>query len=123
MSYDIRLGVKVEGAKDLYAVIAEPEYSSPTYNIGTMLRKCMDWDFEQGEWYKVSDVLKNIQRGIEQLTMYEKRYIKYNSPNGWGTTDSARTALKSLEECIRYNSEEASCTWNAIPLELMYVRW
>ena len=31
MSYDIRLGVKVEGT-DIIAVIDEPEYSSPTYN-------------------------------------------------------------------------------------------
>lgn len=53
MSYDLRLAVKVEGTKDLYAVIAEPEYDSPTYNIGEMFRACMGWDFEQGKRNRV----------------------------------------------------------------------
>ena len=68
MSYDIRIGVRVEGAPGCYAVIAEPEYSSPTYNIGDMFRACTGWNFEQGEWYKVSEVLPLIQHGISELT-------------------------------------------------------
>ena len=47
MSYDIRLGVKVEGGDNLFAVIAEPRLDSPTYNLGTMFRECTSWDFEQ----------------------------------------------------------------------------
>lgn len=31
MSYDLRIAVKVDGC-DKFAQIAEPEYSSPTYN-------------------------------------------------------------------------------------------
>ena len=123
MSYDICLGVKVEGADDLYAVIAEPEYSSPTYNIGKMFRACTGWDFKQGVWYKVSEVLPLIQHGISELELHEPKYRKYNSPNGWGTTESALEALQSLEACIRENAPESSITWNDIPLDLMYVRW
>ena len=49
MSYDIRFGVKVAGAEDVYAVIGEPEYDSPTYNNRDIFVKCMDWDYHQGE--------------------------------------------------------------------------
>lgn len=123
MSYDLRIGVKVDGAKDLYAVIAEPELSSPTYNLRNMFVACMGWDYEQGQWHKVSEVLPMIQHGIKELEYHPAKYKKYNAPNGWGTVESALKALKSLEECIRDNSAEASNTWNAIPLELMYMRW
>ena len=85
MSYDLRIAVKVEGApKDdpLFAVIAEPEYSNPTYNLGEMFRKCMGWDYEQSEWYRVSDVYENIERGISELTYNEDKYIPMNPKNG-----------------------------------------
>ena len=123
MSYDIRLGVKVAGAEDLYAVIDEPELSSPTYNLGEMFRKCTGWDYEQGVWYKITDVLPMIQHGINELSFHPKSYKKYNAPNGWGTVENALDALKSMEQCIRDNSEDASVTWNEIPLDLMYIRW
>lgn len=123
MSYDLRIGVKVEGAQDLYAVIAEPEFSSPTYNLRKMFVACMGWDYEQGKWYKVTDVLPMIQHGIKELKFHHSKYRKYDAPNGWGTVESALKALESLEQCIRDNSEGASTTWNAIPIELMYMRW
>jgi hypothetical protein len=123
VSYDIRLGVKVDGAKDLYAVVDEPELASPTYNLGQMFRKCTGWNYEQGKWYKVSDVLPLIQHGIQELSYHPSAYKKYNAPNGWGTVESALESLKSMEKCIRDNSEDASITWNEIPLDLMYIRW
>ena len=43
MSYDLRIGVKVEGT-DIIAVIGEPEKSSPTYNLREMFVTCMDWN-------------------------------------------------------------------------------
>ena len=102
MSYDLRIAVKVEGAEkgNEFAVIELPELHSPTYNIGEMLRKCMEWDFEQGEYYRVFEVYQNIVRGIINLTEHEKEFEKYNSPNGWGTTVTALNVLKSLKECI-----------------------
>ena len=122
MSYDLRLAVKVDGAEDCYAVVAMPEYHSPTYNIGEMFRKCMGWNFIQGEWYRVSDVLPNIKRGIWELSQNESEYTQYNSTNGWGTVKSALKALESLLECI-----EAQCgngwSWNDIPPECLYVAW
>ena len=122
MSYDLRLAVKVEGLEEHYAIIAQPEYASPTYNIGEMFRKCTGWDFKQGEWYKVSEVLPNIKKGISELQKHEKKYVKYNSPNGWGTTESALKALESLLECIEAQSGNG-WSWNDIPVEYMYVAW
>ena len=123
MSYDLRLGVKVQGAEELYAVIDAPELNSPTYNIGDMLRACTGWDFEQSKWYNAAEVLPLIQHGINELKFHERNYRKYNAPNGWGDTHSALEALQSLEDCIRKNTLDASWSWNEIPLELLYVCW
>lgn len=123
MSYDLRLSVKVEGGDNLYAVIDEPELNSPTYNLGEMFRACMDWDFEQGEYYNVAEVLPKIQRGIYELKFNEPEYRKYNAKNGWGDTASALRALQSLEECIRKNLPGAGWSWNEIPMGLMYLQW
>lgn len=48
MSYDIRFGVKVEGMDGYIAVIDEPDYSSPTYNLRDMFVASMGWDYELG---------------------------------------------------------------------------
>lgn len=121
MSYDLRLGVKVEGT-DIIAVIDEPEYHRPTYNLGEMFRACTGWDFEQSKWYRVSDVLPLIQHGINELRYNEKEYVKYNAENGWGTTSSALKALQSLEECIRQNIT-SGWRWQEIPAEHLWVAW
>lgn len=121
MSYDLRLAVKVDGAENCYAVVAEPEYSSPTYNLRDMFVACMDWDYRQGEWYRVSEVLPKIQRGINELTLYPNKYRKYDSPNGWGTVSSALEALESLYECIGHQT--SGWSWNEIPLDCLYMAW
>ena len=123
MSYDIRLGVKVADVGELYAVIAEPELSSPTYNLRNMFVACMGWDYSQGRWYNVSDVLPKIKRGIAELQEHPSKYRKYNAQNGWGTVENALNALKSLYQCILDNRAGERKTWNEIPLELMYMRW
>ena len=127
MSYDLRIAVKVEGAEkgNEFAVIAMPEYHSPTYNLSEMFRKCTGWDFEQSVYYRVSDVYQNIVRGIINLTEYEADFEKYNSPNGWGTTTSALKALKSLKECIDdiENPDGWKSGWNTFPKSLLYVAW
>ena len=123
MSYDVRIGVKVADTDNIYAVIDEPSLSSPTYNLKEMFQKCTGWNYRQGEWYRVCDVLPLIKRGIQELSLRPEQYEKYNAPNGWGTVESALHALQSMEECIRDNAEGASKTWNDIPLEAMYIRW
>ena len=122
MSYDVRFGVKVEGMNDYIATIDEPEYSSPTYNLRDMFVACMDWDYEQGEWYNCSDVLPKFQRGINELRFNRKKYTKLNPVNGWG---SIETALKFMDSVVRKIGEIVSgdWTWNKIPLENLWFRW
>lgn len=121
MSYDLCVGVRVEDT-DIIAVIDEPELSSPTYNLGTMFRKCTGWDFNQGEWYKVSEVLPMIEHGVRELFLNRKAYKQYDAPNGWGTTSSALEALTSLRDCL-YGNISGDRGWQAIPAEYLYVRW
>lgn len=121
MSYDLRLGVKVQDT-DIIAVIREPELHSPTYNLGEMFRACTGWDFKQGEWYKCSEVLSLIEHGIKELATNRKEYEQYNAPNGWGTTQSAYEALVSLRDCI-YQTTAGDLYWETIPLECLWVCW
>ena len=122
MSYDIRFGVKVAGApSDCYAVIGRPEHDSPTYNLRDMFVACMDWDYHQGEWYPLMEVLPKIEKGVHELTFNRKKYLKYNPPNGWGDVDSA---LKALQSIIEYWKEESAWGWNGdIPKDCIYMRW
>lgn len=123
MSYDIRIGVKIEGY-DGYAVIAEPECANPTYNLREMFVACMGWDYKQGEWYKVSDIYTKIERGILELTYNERAYLKLNPENGWGDTQSALRALKSLKECIdNIDNPDSWFGWNTVPKEYLYMEW
>lgn len=115
MSYDLRIAVKVDGC-DKFAEIAEPEHSSPTYNLGKMFRACTEWDYKQGEYYKCADVIGNIERGIKELRMNKALYKRYEPENGWGTISNAVEALESLRDCIYEQAEE-------IPIECLYVTW
>jgi hypothetical protein len=115
MSYDLRVCVKAEGC-DVYPVISEPEYMNPTYNLGTMFRACMNWDFKQGEYYRCDYVMPKVEHGIEELKHNRKKYEQYNPSNGWGSIDSAIQDLESLRACIYEEAED-------IPLNCLYMRW
>ncbi len=121
MSYDIRFGVKVVGAESVYAVIGEPEYDSPTYNVGKIFRAACGWDFKQGEWYPVTEILPNIERGIHELRFNAGAYKHMEPDNGWGSTS---TALQALESIADWLTKERQWTWNAdVPLECIYMSW
>lgn len=120
MSYDLRVGVKVAGVKDLIVEIGRPLYDSPTYNLGDMFRACMDWDYKQCEWYKVSDVLPKVKRGVHELQFNGKEYDKYNPSNGWGGRQGALKVLESLLECFAEYGPES---YASIPFKHLYMRW
>ena len=123
MSYDIRFSVKVEGAKDVYAIIGMPEYASPTYNNRDIFVHSMDWDYKQGKWYPMSEVLPKIERGIYELTYNEMQYKQYEPDNGWGGTQSSLKCLKSIHKYF-YPENEWDREWDAdIPLECMYMKF
>lgn len=115
MSYDLEVLVKVYGDGG-YARIAQPEYSSPTYNLGEMFRAAMGWDFKQGVEYKCIDIMDNINNGINELKCFPYNYTKYEPENKWGTVESAIRDLESLRDCIYEAAEH-------IPAEYLYVRW
>lgn len=127
MSYDLSIAVKIEGL-DRYIDIAYPEYAHPTYNLGTMFRKCMDWDYsqskkdEKGNYhtvrYKCEDVLEYVSKGIQELTANRKEYEQYNPENGWGNIDGALKTLRSIRDCINETVEE-----RMIPIEFLYFSW
>lgn len=120
MSYDISIGVRVYGADDLYAVIGVPEFDHPTYNVGKIIRSCTGWDFKQGDWYNVEEVLPKIERGIHEMTFNSSKYKNMEPDNGWGSTDTVLRALESIVECVKVHNNG----WeNRIPLDKLYVRW
>lgn len=115
MSYDLSISVKVDGI-DFFAQVVEPEYSSPTYNLSEMFRKCMDWDFEQFKYYNCEKVIGKIENGIRELWVDPYKYTQYEPENGWGSVYIARDVLESLRDCIYKNVEYT-------PLEHLWVKW
>lgn len=126
MSYDIRFGVRVAGAPDdCFAVIGEPEYASPTYNLRDIFVASMDWDYHQGEWYKVTEILPKIQHGITELTLHPGKYRELEPDSGWGTIDSAINCLQSIVNYFKpgcWGGLDGS--WNAdVPIDCIYMCW
>lgn len=115
MNYDLRIAVKVDGC-DKFAQIAEPEYSNPTYNLGKMFRACTGWNYKQGGYYKCSDVIGNIEKGVKELRANKVQYKQYEPENGLGKVADAVVALENLRDCIYEQAEE-------IPLDCLYVAW
>lgn len=115
MSYDMRVCVKVEGC-DKYAVVGVPDYDDPTYNLRDMFVACMDWNYRQGKHYDAGFALKIIRHGISELSEHPERYERFNPENGWGSIESAITALESACRCIHECAEE-------YPLDCLYFRW
>lgn len=115
MSYDMRVCVKVEGCGK-YAVVGVPEYDDPTYNLREMFVACMDWNYRQGKYYEAGFALKIIRHGISELSEHPDRYERFNPENGWGSIESAITALESARRCIHECAEE-------YPLDCLYFRW
>lgn len=126
MSYDIYISVKVAGAENLYATIAEPEYHSPTYNLGKMFRACMNWDYSQSEkdengeyktcYYRCDEVINYVEHGLRELRTNRMEYEQYNPENGWGSLDGAIKCLESVRACIYEQAER-------IPIECLYMSW
>ena len=121
MSYDIRFGVKVAGTdKEIFAVIGEPRLASPTYNNRPIFVKAMDWEYKQGEWYPMTEVLPKIERGIHELKFNAKAYKKLEPDNGWGGVSSS---LEALESIVGWFSGW-DMGWNEeVPIECIYMRW
>lgn len=126
MSYDIRFGVQtVEANNDgeNMCIVGAPELDSPTYNLRPMFVACMDWEYEQGKWYPMTEVLPKIEHGIDELTKHRKKYEKYNSPNGWGTLDGARECLENWKDAVTSDGWDYDKPIHLWPVETLWFRW
>ena len=132
MSYDIRFCVKTEAPNndgECYAVVHIPEYDSPTYNLRDIFAHCMGWDYRQGEYYHMPDVVVYRRRGLAELEAHPERYRKYEPGNGWGTIGSAVKCLRNwvdeltpLDELRDGMFAMDSVLWDW-PLESLWWRW
>ena len=120
MSYDIRIGVKVQDSNE-YAVVAKPEYYEPTYNLAEMFRACTGWDFIANEWYRVIEIEQFLRHGVEELKNNPKKYKQYEDPSG-GTIEDALEALQGALECIR-DTETGRRGWNILPIDVLWLSW
>ena len=119
MSYDMRFAVKVNiGDEDIFVNIGSPEYDSPTYNLRKIFEKCMDWDYEQGIFYKCSEIETNVLNGVNELAINGASYKQYENPNGWGTVEDAYVVLTALFRDMHGISE-----LKGVPLEYLYFAW
>lgn len=122
MSYDIRFCVETvheDKWGDRYVVVGTPEYDSPTYNLRKMFVACMDWDYSQGEYYPMVDVLPKLRHGLVELTEHPERYERYNPENGWGDLRGARACLENWVSEIE-DPYGITYTW---PIEHLWWRW
>ena len=129
MSYDIRFCVKTE-VPDLegnqYVTVRVPEYDSPTYNYRKMFVALMDWDYKQGVYYHMPEVLEKLKLGLKRIKAKPEKYRKYEPSNRWGTVEGARECLESwIEELTpptdgTYYYNRVVCNW---PIEALYWRW
>lgn len=115
MSYDLRLAVKVEGC-GVMVEIGEPELANPTYNLGQMFRACTGWDYNQGEYYRCSEVIEKIEHGIMELRTKPTKYKTLEPSNGWGTLEDAIRVLESLRTYIYERAED-------VPIDCLWVAW
>lgn len=110
MSYDISFKVKVEGV-DKYVRVGTCD-ANITWNLREMICKStgLEWENEASNGL-CKDVIPYIQEGLSKLEKYPIGYMKYNSPNGYGTIDGCkrffREIIKSWDEfCNDYYTRD-----------------
>ena len=125
MSYDIRWCVETVRANndgEKYVVVHAPEYDSPTYNYRKMFVACMDWDYDQGEYYPMLDVLPKLRHGLAQLIEHPELYRQYEPENGWGTLSGAVRCLTNWIDELT-NDDKWNCVQHDWPLDALWWRW
>lgn len=125
MSYDIRWCVETvreNNDGERFVVVHIPEYDSPTYNYRKMFVACMGWDYKQGEYYPMAEVLPKLRHGLAQLTKHPEKYRQYEPENGWGTLNGA---IRCIESWIDELTNEVD--WDGVchywPISALWWRW
>lgn len=125
MSYDICWcveTVKENNDGERFVVVHAPVYDSPTYNYRPMFVACMGWNYKQGEYYPMTEVLPKLRHGLAQLTEHPELYRQYEPENGWGTLEGAIRCIGSwIDELTNKDDWDSVChRW---PLGALWWRW
>lgn len=110
MSYSISFRVKVEGV-DAWVDVGDCD-ANITWNVRKIIELStgLPWKNVANNGL-VKDVIPCIEKGRLELMSNPKKYMKYESPNGWGTIDGTiyffERILKSWDDFIRWNEELA----------------
>ena len=109
MSYDISFRAKVEGI-DEYVPVGDCD-ANITWNVRDIITKStgLEWKNEENNGL-VKDVIPYIRKGLHELEDNGSKYLKYESPNGWGTVDGTkrffRKILEAWEDCRCWHSPD-----------------
>jgi len=90
----------------LDVTLNKPVYSANiTHNLGKMaeaagIYKAL-WRPEEEHYYRASDLIEPLTKGLAVLTSDPERFKAFNSPNGWGMYEHfVPFVAKYLEACV-----------------------
>lgn len=90
MSYMISFKVKVEGLKDRFVRVRNPD-ATITWNLRKMITTStgLEWNNEANNGLCI-DVIPYISKGLNELHKYPQKYKQYESENDWGTIEDCK---------------------------------
>lgn len=114
MSYDCEYGVILPNNEVVH--YAYPDLDTPTYNLREIFCESMGFDFEQGKWYRVMEMLPRFNRAEAELAAHKGKYRQMEPENRFGTVEDAA-------KCFRDWTEKALDIADRVPIEYLYWRW
>lgn len=101
MSYDISFRVKVEGV-DAWAEVGDCD-ANITWNVRKIIELStgLPWLNEENNGL-CKDVIPHIENGLRELREHPSKYLKYESPNGWGTVGGTIHFFERILECWKW---------------------
>lgn len=109
MSYCIDIRVKVEN-KPKYVCLHNEYDPNITWNVRELIKQSSGWEIEnEASNGLVTEWIKKIDKGIEELTNNPDKYKQYEATNGWGTVESTlgfyNMCRKMFENFMLWNEE------------------
>lgn len=103
MSIDITLtdkqGNSIDyNANSMLSEFTHYDYINITYNLASMLQALpCKWPRKSWEGKQLYKLIPQIQKSITELYQNPTKYFRYNSPNGFGTTNTAFNFLLNID--------------------------
>ena len=84
-------------ANSMLSEVTHYGYINITYNLASMLQALpCKWPRKNWENKELYTLIPQIQESITALYRNQTKYIRYNSPNGFGTTNTAFHFLSAM---------------------------